>query len=120
MHPLNIQAKRVLKAAKIPTYPDQMPISTLMLWILEDGDRAAQLPMMEDVSSFQERYLDLEEAVRDLDQHNPEALLALVEDHEGEVALAAEHLKGLGPEEMGLRLLEELNYGMALHPERYQ
>lgn len=122
-HPLNVQTEKILKAAKIPwvkTKQGWMAITALMMWILEDGERKAQLPMMERVEDFQERYVDLEEAVLDLDQHAPKVLLDLVEDHEGDVALAAEHLEGLSPEDAGAMLLEELNWGMALHPERYQ
>ena len=120
-HPLNVQALKILKAAKIPWHPTSwMPVSTLMLWVLEDGERAAQVPMGQRMEEFQGQYVDLEEAVLDLDQHAPEVLLALIEDHEGEISLTEDQLEGLSPEEAGCRLLEELNCGMALHPERYQ
>lgn len=120
-HPLNVRARKAIKTGKIPWIKGTvMPISALMLWILEDEEKVAQLPMMERLEEFQGRYATLEEAILDLDRRDPETLLALVEDHEGDVAVAAEHLVGMSPEETGARLLEELNSGMALHPERYQ
>ena len=121
-HPINARARKILKAAKIPWSKEtmMMPATALMLWTLQDEEREAQLPMMEVLEEFQERYATLEEAVLDLDRRAPEVLLSLIEDHEGDVAIAAEHLAGLSQEETGARLLEELNSGMALHPERYQ
>ena len=121
-HPINARARKILKAAKIPWSKEtmMMPATALMLWTLQDEEREAQLPMMEMLEEFQERYATLEEAVLDLDRRAPEVLLSLIEDHEGDVAIAAEHLMGLSPEEAGARLVEELNSGMALHPERYQ
>jgi hypothetical protein len=122
MHPLNIQAEKILKAAKIPTYPDQMAISTLMLWMIEDGPGIEQLPVWAELSNFQDRYLDLAEAVRDLDQRDPALLLSLVEagENEEEIVMTAEDLLNLTPEEAALALLEELRWGMEFHPEKYQ
>ena len=120
-HPLNVQTEKILKAAKIPwvkTKQGWMAITALMMWILEQG--VEPLPAWAALENFQDRYVDLEEAVLDLDQHDPEALLALVEDHEGEIVLTEENLEGLSPEEAGAMLLEELRSGMELHPERYQ
>ena len=120
-HPLNVQTEKILKAAKIPwvkTKQGWMAITALMMWILEQG--VEPLPAWAALENFQDRYVDLEEAVLDLDQHAPEVLLALVEDHEGEIVLTEENLEGLSPEEAGAMLLEELRSGMELHPERYQ
>ena len=121
-HPLNARARKILKAAKIPTSPDQMPISTLMLWLIEDGPGIEQLPAWAALETFQERYLDLAEAVRDLDRRKPALLLSLVEagEDEEEIVLTAKDLLNLTPEEAAALLLEELRDGMAIRPETYQ
>ena len=120
-HPLNARARRILKMAKIPWSKEtgMMPVTALMAWVIEEKG-IQPLPEWADLANFQDRYVDLEEAVLDLDQRKPETLLDLIErGAEDEVVLAAADL-GMDPEAAAVMLLEELRWGMEFHPEKYQ
>ncbi len=122
-HPINARARKILKAAKIPWSKETMtmPATALMLWAIEEKG-IQQLPEWAELTNFQDRYADLEEAVLDLDQRDPATLLALIEqgEDEEEIVLTAAELRGKSPEEAAAMLLEELRWGMEHHPEKYQ